>query len=477
MDGTPAKQTKKNRNPSWSRNELILALDLYSRHSQRIPSPDHQDVVELSDFLGRMGKLMGVPIHQDFRSPNSVAMKLSNFSRFEAFRIDAGLQGLSKGGKGDELVWREFSDAPNRLISEAATIRAEVAAGSLSSNNRKSTTKTVVSYITRICQNDSNWQYPTRSAVEASNTFSSQHGYGHEEWLFRFEWQIGGWQYGFLQGVNKGWESRLARDERVGDVVLYTLAPEGRRYVARIRHIEFLDDAQGIAALDHYKRLGWYDRMLKEIDAVEGDSSGLGNVEWAPYLLNVRFRPNDVEWYPPNTFAETGDPVQHYNRYQLIELNHEASLPETVNTRRPCRKGQDSPPKQDSYFRNGGSDRDCSPEHGIMQAVLHEELKIEYPGATSVFEENFVDATVTTKMEKILFEVKSDYCTRRVLRLAIGQLLEYAYYWSVPSEKAVRLVAVGRTALNSEDEKYLRYLTEKLNFPLEYRQVKLPSEA
>ena len=111
-----------------------------------------------------------------------------------------------------------------------------------------------------------------------------------------------------------------------------------------------------------------------------------------------------------------------------------------------------------------------------MQAVLHEELKIEYPGATIVFEENFVDATVTTKMEKILFEVKSDYCTRRVLRLAIGQLLEYAYYWSVPSEKAVRLVAVGRTALNSEDEKYLRYLTEKLNFPLEYRQIKLPSE-
>lgn len=165
-----------------------------------------------------------------------------------------------------------------------------------------------MSYISRICQNTSNWQLPTGSAVEASNTFSSQHGYGHEEWLFRFEWQIGGWQYGFLQGVNKGWKSRLARNERAGDVVLFTLTPNGRRYVARIRHIEFLDDAQGIAALDHYKRLGWYDRMLEEIDAVNGDRSGLGNGEWAPYVLNVRFRPVDVEWYPPNTFAEAGDP-------------------------------------------------------------------------------------------------------------------------------------------------------------------------
>lgn len=343
--------------------------------------------------------------------------------------------------------------------------------------SRKSTTRTVMSYITRICQNNSNWQLPDRSAVEASNTFYSKHHYGHEEWLFRFEWQIGGWQYGFLQGVNKGWKSRLARNQRAGDVVLFTLTPNGRRYVARIRHIEFLDDAQGIAALDHYKRLGWYDRMLKEIDAVGGDRSGLGNGEWAPYVLNVRFRPVDVEWYPPNTFAEAGDPVHHYNRYQLIELNHEASLPETVNTLRPTRRGQNLPPIQDSYFRSGGSGRECSPEHGIIQATLYEELKIEYPGANIVFEENFVDVTVTTETEKILFEVKSDFCTRRVLRLAIGQLLEYAYYWDELPEKAVRLVAVGRTALSPEDERYLRYLKEKLNLPLEYRQVKLPSEA
>ncbi|MNW19684.1 hypothetical protein D3C71_2197850 [compost metagenome] len=63
------------------------------------------------------------------------------------------------------------------------------------------------------------------------------------------------------------------------------------------------------------------------------------------------------------------------------------------------------------------------------------------------------------------------------MRLAIGQLLEYAYYWNELPEKAVRLVAVGRTALSAEDERYLRYLKEKLNLPLEYRQVKLPSEA
>ncbi|BCX67988.1 hypothetical protein [Pseudomonas izuensis] len=333
-----------------------------------------------------------------------------------------------------------------------------------------------MTYITRICHNDSNWQYPSGSATEAPETFYSQHGYGHEEWLFRFEWQIGGWQYGFLQGVNKGWESRLARDERVGDVVLYTLTPQGRRFVARIRHIEFLNEAQGIAALNHYKRLGWYDRMLEEIDNVEGDRSGLGNGEWAPYVLNVRFRPEDVEWYPPATFATVGHPIQQYNRYLLIDLPDQVSLPKTINER-PRRKGQDLPPIQDSYFRSGGSGRECSPEHGMIQAALHEELKFEFPGAKIAFEEDFVDVTVTTDLEKIFFEIKSDLSTRRVLRLAIGQLLEYAYYWDKPSEKTIRLVAVGRTALSNEDEQYLKYLTEKLKIPLEYRQVMLPSEA
>ncbi|QLG92915.1 hypothetical protein HZF02_13455 [Pseudomonas yamanorum] len=332
-----------------------------------------------------------------------------------------------------------------------------------------------MTYITRICHNSSNWQYPTHSAIE-NDTFYSQHGYGHEEWLFRFEWMIGGWQYGFLQGVNKGWESRLARGERAGEVVLYALTPNGRRYVARIRHIEFLDDAQGTAALDHYKRLGWYDRMLKEIDNVGGDKAGLGNGNWAPYVLNVRFRPEDVEWYPPGTFAEIGDPVQHYNRYQLIELESEASVPETMSTR-PARKGQSQPPIQDSYFRRASSGRECSPEHGMIQAALYEELKREYPEADIAFEENFVDVTVTTPTEKILYEVKSDFSTRRVLRLAIGQLLEYAYYWDELPDQTVKLVAVGRTALSAEDERYLKYLSGKFNLPLTYRQVRLPSEA
>jgi len=112
----------------------------------------------------------------------------------------------------------------------------------------------------------------------------------------------------------------------------------------------------------------------------------------------------------------------------------------------------------------------------MMQGVLFEELKKEYPTGRITFEENFVDVAVVTDKEKIFFEIKSDYSVRKVLRLAVGQLLEYAYYWEGLLNKNVRLVAVGRVAPSAEDEQYLAYLTNVLNLPIEYRQVRLPSK-
>jgi 5-methylcytosine-specific restriction enzyme A len=39
------------RNPTWSRDELILALDLYMRRRERLPDSDDPEVVELSRAL------------------------------------------------------------------------------------------------------------------------------------------------------------------------------------------------------------------------------------------------------------------------------------------------------------------------------------------------------------------------------------------------------------------------------------------
>jgi hypothetical protein len=58
--------------------------------------------------------------------------------------------------------------------------------------------------LARISYNSSNWQNPTGEAKKyESNSHNRQNGFGHEDWLFRSAWQIDGWRYGFIQGVNK----------------------------------------------------------------------------------------------------------------------------------------------------------------------------------------------------------------------------------------------------------------------------------
>lgn len=108
------------RNPSWVRDELILALDLFMRHNPVHISNNHPEVLALSEVLNKL------PIHQQrpdatrFRNPNGVYMKLCNFLRFDP---DYAGKGLIAGGKLEEEIWNQFHDKPELLHEVASTIK------------------------------------------------------------------------------------------------------------------------------------------------------------------------------------------------------------------------------------------------------------------------------------------------------------------------------------------------------------------
>lgn len=110
-------------NPTWARDELILALDLYFRHPPTKIGKTHPAVVELSEALNRL------PIHGDvkgfvkFRNPNGVYMKMCNFLRFDDSYSG---RGLTKGSQGEEAVWQEFAGDKVRLRAVAAAIRGGI---------------------------------------------------------------------------------------------------------------------------------------------------------------------------------------------------------------------------------------------------------------------------------------------------------------------------------------------------------------
>lgn len=109
------------RNPPWTRDELILALDLYFRMSPKIGDASHQEVVALSKVLNSLPIHSLRPDAQRFRNPAGVTMKLNNFRRFDP---TYGGIGLSHGAKADKEIWEEFVLDQERLHAVAIAIRA-----------------------------------------------------------------------------------------------------------------------------------------------------------------------------------------------------------------------------------------------------------------------------------------------------------------------------------------------------------------
>jgi predicted HNH restriction endonuclease len=111
------------RNPAWTRDELILALDLYLRHRDSPLSEDSPAVKELSAVLNELGRAVQLNDRRTFRNPAGVSMKMMNFRRFDPTYTAQGKVGLQRGNKDEEVVWRLFANDPERLVEVSQAIR------------------------------------------------------------------------------------------------------------------------------------------------------------------------------------------------------------------------------------------------------------------------------------------------------------------------------------------------------------------
>ena len=107
------------RSPNWTRDELILALNLYFELGNRRVDKSNPRVIKLSKILNSL------PIHDSsdqqntFRNANGVAMKLGNFQRLDPSYPGKGLE---RGSRLEEQIWEEFNGDQNRLKKVASTI-------------------------------------------------------------------------------------------------------------------------------------------------------------------------------------------------------------------------------------------------------------------------------------------------------------------------------------------------------------------
>lgn len=95
----------------WTKDELILALNLYLKLPFGKLHSGTPEIIHLAHLLGR--------------TPGSIAMRLNNFASVDPFHQQRGVVGLPGGRKQVEPIWQEFINNKEALLFESERILAE----------------------------------------------------------------------------------------------------------------------------------------------------------------------------------------------------------------------------------------------------------------------------------------------------------------------------------------------------------------
>ena len=111
------------RNPPWSREETLLALDLYFQLNSNIPtSKSGPKILELSELLRQNPLQRAFAIRPSFRNASSVAYKLQNINYAATGR------GMPNNSRRDRALWAEYGERPAVVRELAASIREAIKA-------------------------------------------------------------------------------------------------------------------------------------------------------------------------------------------------------------------------------------------------------------------------------------------------------------------------------------------------------------
>lgn len=95
----------------WSKEEMILVLNLYLKIPFGKMYAGNEDVIKIAHLIGR--------------TPNAVALRLVNYASCDPRLKQRGIVGMSHGGKKCEEYWNEFAETPEKLLYESERILAQ----------------------------------------------------------------------------------------------------------------------------------------------------------------------------------------------------------------------------------------------------------------------------------------------------------------------------------------------------------------
>jgi len=97
------------RNNNWTREETIIAFELYCRTPFGRMHKGNPEIIELASSINR--------------TPSAVALKLCNFAHLDP---SLAQKGASHGSKQDRIIWDEFASDLESLIEASQLIKAKL---------------------------------------------------------------------------------------------------------------------------------------------------------------------------------------------------------------------------------------------------------------------------------------------------------------------------------------------------------------
>lgn len=96
----------------WSREETILAFELYCRTPFSKITQMNKDIIDLANLLGR--------------TPGSVGLKMHNLAHFDPKLQERNVTAMAHGSKLDSVIFEEFSKDWTELSYQTQVIKAKI---------------------------------------------------------------------------------------------------------------------------------------------------------------------------------------------------------------------------------------------------------------------------------------------------------------------------------------------------------------
>jgi putative restriction endonuclease len=109
----------------WSREELILAVNLYCKLPFGKMHSSNPEVIKLATLIGR--------------TPSSIALKLGNFASFDPSLQERGIKGASNASKLDREIWNEFYNNWEGALLESELLMAKARKTTIEEQNEVKT--------------------------------------------------------------------------------------------------------------------------------------------------------------------------------------------------------------------------------------------------------------------------------------------------------------------------------------------------